>query len=248
MQAVLSAPPDGYTVFIGSNSTLATNVALFKALPYDPIADFFPLSGLIRSPAMVIVPPASPYKTLTELLDAARKQPGKLNYASGSAGYQLMTESLAEAAGVKFFNVPYRGASEAVTAVAGGNANLAVVDITAGGQLARSGTVKALAVAGDRRSSVIPDVPTAKEAGVSNYTAYVWVAAMVSAKTPPPVTDKLVELFTRASAKSETKEYFASQGSELIGTRPGGTAQVPARRDRSVEEHCCGRESGAAVM
>jgi tripartite-type tricarboxylate transporter receptor subunit TctC len=157
---------------------------------------------------------------LAELLDAARKQPSKLNYASGSAGYQLMTESLAEATGVKFFNVPYRGASEAVTAVAGGNANLAVVDITAGGQLARSGTVKALAVAGDRRSSVIPDVPTVKEAGVPNYTAYVWVAAMVSAKTPPPAIDKLVELFTRASAKPETKEYFASQGSELMAPGP----------------------------
>src|SRR3954468_23837176 len=90
VQQVLSAPANGYTVFVGSNSTLAVNVALFKKLPYNPQVDLAPLSMMMRAPALVVVPPQSPYKSLPDLVAAAKAQPGKLNHGGGSAGYQLM--------------------------------------------------------------------------------------------------------------------------------------------------------------
>ena len=120
VQAVLSAPADGYTVFVGSNSTLAVNVALFRKLPYNPQTDFAPLSMMMRAPTVVVVPPQSPYKSLAELVAAAKAQPGKLNHGGGSAGYQLMNEALNDRAGIDIRNIPFKGASEALTAVAAG--------------------------------------------------------------------------------------------------------------------------------
>ncbi|MFT3800047.1 MAG: tripartite tricarboxylate transporter substrate binding protein [Burkholderiaceae bacterium] len=220
VQQVLSAPADGYTIFIGSNSTLSTNAALFKKLPYDPVADFAPISTLVKGPALLIVPPDSPYKTLAEFIDAARKQPGKLNYGAGSAGYQLMGELFAESTGTKLLHVPYKGASDAVTAVAAGNVDFSPVDISAAVELARSGKVRALAVAADQRSSALPDVPTAGEAGASGYTAYTWVAAMAPAHTPKPVVDKLTELFVAIVGQPETRDFYVRQGQEVAPAGP----------------------------
>ena len=223
VQAVLNAPPDGYTLFVGSNSTLATNAALFKKLPYDPVADFTPLSMLSRAPVMLIVPPNSPFKSIAELVDAARKQPGKLNYASGSAGYQLMSEMFNETAKVEILAVPYKGASEAIGAVASGNADFAVVDITGAIELARSGRVRALAIASEKRSTEMPNIPTAIEAGLPGYTAFTWVAAMAPAKTPKAITDRLSELFVKVLALPETRDYFARLNADLM---PGGPAAM----------------------
>ncbi|MFT4100846.1 MAG: tripartite tricarboxylate transporter substrate binding protein [Burkholderiaceae bacterium] len=220
VQQALSAPADGYTIFIGSNSTLSTNAALFKKLPYDPVADFVPITGLMRGPALLIVPPDSPYKTLAEFVDAARKQPGKLNYGAGSASYQLMGELFAESTGTKLLHVPYKGASDAVTAVAAGNVDFSPVDTSAALELARSGKVRALAIAADKRSPVLPDVPTAAEAGVAGYAAYVWVAAMAPANTPKPVVDKLTRLFVDIVEQPETQAFYARSGGEASPPGP----------------------------
>ncbi len=220
VQQVLSAPPDGYTIFIGSNSTLSTNAALFKKLPYDPVGDFAPISALVKGPALLIVPPDSPYKTLAEFIDAARKAPGKLNYGAGSAGYQLMGELFAERTGVRMQHVPYKGASDAVTAVAAGNVDFSPVDISAAIELARNGKLRALAVASDARSPQLPDVPTAVEAGAPGYTAYTWVAAMAPAQTPAPVLARLTELFVAIVQQPETREFYARQGQEVAPPGP----------------------------
>ena len=220
VKAVLSAPADGYTVFVGSNSTLAVNVALFKSLPYDPVTDFAPLTMMMRSPALLVVPGTSEYKTLPELIAGAKARPGALNYGAGSAGYQLMAELFNDAAKVQTTHVPFKGAGEAAIAVVSGTVNMAFAEITSVQELARSGKVHALAVAADKRVAALPSVPTAAEAGLPGFTAYTWVGAMVSSKTPKAETDKLAALLTKIEQQPETREFYERIGAEVMHGGP----------------------------
>lgn len=232
VRALLTAPADGYTVFVGSNSSLAVNVALFKKLPYDPQTELAPLTMMMRAPTVVVVPPNSPYKTLGELVSAARAQPGKLNYAAGSAGYQLMAESLNDSAKLDIRNVPFKGASEALTAVASGTVDMAFSDITAAYELVKGGKLRALAVASDRRATVLPAVPYIGEAGVPGFTAYVWVGAMVSAKTPKAETDKLAALLSQIERLPETREFYERLGAEVMN---GGADEMRKFQAAEIE-------------
>ena len=220
VKTVLTAPADGYTVFVGSNSTLAVNVALFKSLPYDPVADLAPLTMMMRSPALLIVPAASEYKTLTELVAGAKAKPDALNYGAGSAGYQLMAELFNDAARVQTHHVPFKGAGEAAIAVVAGTVNMAFAEITSVQELAKAGKVQALAVAADKRVPAMPSVPTASEAGLPGFTAYTWVGAMVSSKTPKAETDKLAALLTRIEKMPETREFYERIGAEVMQGGP----------------------------
>jgi tripartite-type tricarboxylate transporter receptor subunit TctC len=220
VKAVLAAPADGYTVFIGSNSTLAVNVALFKQLPYDPVTDFSPLSMLMRAPALLIVPASSPYKTTSDLIAAAKSQPDKLDYGAGSAGYQLMAELFNDVAKVQTHHVPYKGASDAISAIASNTIHFSFVDITGASEFYKAGRIKALAVASDKRIASIPDVPTAAQSGLPNFTAYIWVAAAVHAKTPKAETDKLAALFTKIETMPETREFYEKLGAEVMKGGP----------------------------
>jgi tripartite-type tricarboxylate transporter receptor subunit TctC len=223
VKQVLSAPADGYTVFIGSNSTLAVNAALFKELPYDPVKDFSPLTMMMRSPAMIAAVPTAPYSDLKGLIAHAKARPGAVNFGAGSAGYQLMGELLNDAAQVQTVHVPFKGAGETMTAVASGTVDFTFAEVTAVQELAKGGRVKVLAVAADKRVASSPDVPTASEAGLPGFEAYTWVGAMVSAKTPAAETAKLAELFTAISKTDETRAFY-----ERIGATPmtGGPAQM----------------------
>lgn len=223
VQNALGAPADGYTVFVGSNSTLAVNVALFKKLPYDPQVDFAPLGMMMRAPVVLAVPPASPYKSVADLISTAKAQPGKLNYAGGSAGYQLMAELFNDTAGINTVHVPYKGASEALAAVASTQVDLTFSDITAAQGLVKGGKLRALAVAADKRAPALPDVPTTAEAGLPDYKAYVWVGAMVAARTPKAEAEKLSALLTQIAAMPETREFYERQGAE---TMSGGAEEM----------------------
>ena len=232
VQAALYAPADGYTVFVGSNSTLAVNVALFKKLPYDPQTDFAPLSMMMRAPAVLVVPPDSSFKSISDLVNAAKAQPGKLNYAAGSAGYQLMAELFNDMAGVKTTHVPYKGASEALTGVASGMVDLTFSDITAAQTLVKGGKVRALALASDRRAPALPDVPTTAEARLPAYKAYVWVGAMVSAKTPKAEAEKLSNLLAQIERLPETREFYERQGAETMN---GGAEEMRRFQAEEIE-------------
>jgi len=220
VRAMLSAPADGYTIFIGSNSTLAVNAALFKSLPYDPVADFTPLSMLMRSPAMLIVPGDSPMRSVKDLVNEAQSKPGQLNFGAGSAGYQLMAESFNDSAKVHTVHVPFKGASEAVTAVSAGTVHYAFAEMTSAQELVKAGKLRALAVASDRRVAALPSVPTASESGLPNFTAYTWVAAMVHAKTPKAEADKLAQLFTQIERQTDTREFYERIGAEVMNGGP----------------------------
>ena len=220
VKSVLSAPADGYTVFVGSNSTLAVNVALFKSLPYDPVADFSPLTMMMRSPALIVVPGSSAYKTLPALIAGAKAKPGVLNYGAGSAGYQLMSELFNDAAKVHTTHVPFKGAGEAAIAVVSGTVDLAFAEITSVQELTKAGKMSALAVAADKRVPALPEVPTAGEAGLPGFTAYTWVGAMVSAKTPKAEADKLAALLTQIEKMPETRAFYERIGAEVMHGGP----------------------------
>jgi len=184
---------------------------LFRQLPYDPVNDLVPVSTLMRSPIVLVVPAASPYKTLKDLQSAAKAEPGKYTFASGSAAYQLMGELFADKAGVKLLNVPYKGAPEAVNATISAQTDLGVVDITSTMELLRAGKLRALAVASDQRLSGLPEVPTAQEQGIGDFTAETWTGVAMAAATPKPMVDKLSALFMQILAMPETHEFYARQ-------------------------------------
>ncbi|GER14724.1 Bug family tripartite tricarboxylate transporter substrate binding protein [Variovorax boronicumulans] len=241
VKAVTSAPADGYTLLMGSNSTLATNVALFKQLPYDPVKDLAPVSTLMRSPIVLIVPANSPYKTLKDLIDAARAKPGQRTYASGSAAYQLMGELFADKAGIQLLNVPYKGAPDAVNATLSGQTDLGLSDITATMELLRGGKIRALAIAADQRLAGLPDVPTAQEQGIGGFSADTWTGVAVAANTPKPVVDKLSDMFVKILAMPETREFYAKQN---VITMKGGQDEL---RDFQREQIAVWKRIAAAA-
>ena len=220
VKQALSAPADGYTVFIGSNSTLAVNTALFKALPYDPQKDFAPLTMLMRAPAVVVAPGDGEVKTLRELVAKAQAAPGKVNFGAGSAGYQLMGELLNDVAKVQTVHVPFKGAGEVATAVAGHTVDYAFAEATSVQELIKAGRLKGLAVASDARVPALPQVPTAKEAGLPGIEAYTWVGAMVSSKTPPDIAAKLAAWFTQIASQPETQQFYAHLGATAMSGGP----------------------------
>ncbi|RYZ10787.1 MAG: tripartite tricarboxylate transporter substrate binding protein [Comamonadaceae bacterium] len=220
VQAALNPPNDGYTVFIGSNSTLSTNAATFKKLPYDPLTDITPISLLSRGPCLIIVPPKSPFQTLADLIAEARKRPGALNYATGSMSYTLYSEWLNDLAGMKTTGITYKGAGDAVNVTMAGTVDFAVVDASGANELVRGGRLRALAYTSRERSSVLPEVPSIVEAGVPDFLAENWVAAAVTSKAPAGVAERLAALFVQAGADPETKEFYRRQGSQLIVSPP----------------------------
>ncbi|KDP83204.1 ABC transporter substrate-binding protein [Cupriavidus sp. SK-3] len=225
VRTALSAPPDGYTVLIGSNSTLSTNAATFRKLPYDPLTDFAPISLLSRGPCVIIVPANSPYRTLTELLKDARKHPGALNYGSGSISYTIYTEWLNELARTKTTAVPYKGAGDVINGVMAANVDFAVVDASGAFELVRGGKLRALAFTAPQRSPLLPEVPSIAEAGLPDFLARNWVAAAVSAKTPPAVVRRLHDLFAQAGNAPDVRDYYTRLSAELILSSPAEMRQ-----------------------
>lgn len=230
VQAVLSAPRDGYTLFAGSSSTFAHNAALFKKLPYDPLTDFVPLSLFIRSPIVLAVPADSPYKTLGEFIAAAKQNPGKLSIGTGSAGYQMMGALFSEIAGVELLPVPYKSSPDTAKAVLGGEVSIGIADVTSSMPLIQSGRIRALAVATDKRLPGAPGIPTAAEQGLRDFTTAPWNGIMAPAGVPKPIVDKLSDLFVRIMGMPETHEFFAKQNVEIM---PAG--QEPMRKFQREE-------------
>jgi len=212
VKSVLDAPADGYTVFIGSNSTLATNMAVFKDMPYDPARDFEPITLMLKTPGVLSVPEASKFKTVHDLVDHARKHPDILNFGSGSAGYQLMGEFFNQINGIKATNIPFKGAGETVAAVASETVDYGFAEVTSTQALAQSGRVRALVVADDHRAPSLPDAPTSAEAGMPEFRIYVWTAAVARAGTPSDIMEKLEGYFHKVSLMPETEEFFLKFG------------------------------------
>ncbi len=232
VNALLNAPADGYTVLIGTTSTLATNLALYKKLPYDPVADFAPLGMMSTIPTVIVTNTQSSIATLQQLIEAAKTVPGKLNYSAGATSYQLMGELFNERSSVKTAFIPYKGSSEALNAVLGQQVDFSVLDMSTALASIKGGKLRALAVAGEQRSSLLPDVPTAAEAGVPGYVASTWVAGVVSAKTPKAELDRLQKWFAQIAAQPETKAFHHGIGADVTA---GGPAKLQEIQRQSIE-------------
>jgi tripartite-type tricarboxylate transporter receptor subunit TctC len=229
-RAVAEAAPDGYTLFVASNSPMVTNVAVFKSLPYDPVKDFAPVARIARFPMVLVVPSGSPYKTLEGFVTAARDAPGKLNYASGTATYQVAMESFHERNQIKATPVPYKGTSLAMTDLAGGSVDYSMAEVSAVMPLLRAGKVRALAVTSTQRLKELPQVPTIDESGSKGYEAYAWTGVFAPARVPEKIVSRLALAIRDVLMTEEGAGFMASLGGSVF---PGGPQQL---RDFQLSE------------
>lgn len=190
-QNVARAAPDGYTVLITTNTTHGANQSLMVRVPYDAVADFEPISKIGASPLILVVTPSLPVRTVQDLVDYARTNPGQLTFGSGSSSSRVTGEMLKVRAKIDIRHVPYRSIPPAVTDVLGGQISMAFADPQSSLPHVEAGKVRGLAVSGTTRLALAPDLPTMGEAGVPNYDITAWFAAFAPAKTPPDVVGKL---------------------------------------------------------
>jgi tripartite-type tricarboxylate transporter receptor subunit TctC len=227
-QQAARAPADGYTVLITTNTTHAANEHLYKKLPYDAVKDFAPLTGLGKGGQVLVVNTNSPYKSVAELLAAAKKTPGKLSFGSGSSSSRVAGEMLKQLAGVDILHVPYKSNPLAITDLLGGQIDLMITDTSTGVPQVKAGKLRALGYSTQKRSSQLPDVPTIDEAGVKGYDMGYWFAAYAPAGTPPAVVARLNELLTNAVKSAAAKAFFETAGSEMWTTTPEELARFQA--------------------
>lgn len=227
-QAVAKAPADGYTLLITTNTTHAANEHLYKKLSYDPVKDFAPISGLGKGGQVMVVNAASAYKSVGDVVAAAKKAPGKLSFGSGSSSSRMAGEMLKQLAGVDILHVPYKSNPLAITDLLGGQIDLMITDTSTGVPQVKAGKLRALGYSTQKRSSQLPDVPTIDEAGVKGYDMGYWFAAYAPAGTPPAVLARLNELMGAATKSAAAKSFFDTAGSEAWTTSPDELARFQA--------------------
>lgn len=227
-QSAARAAPDGHTVLITTNTTQAANEHLYKKLPYDPVKDFAPVTGLGKGGQVLVVNASAPYKSVADLLDAARKNPGKLSFGSGSSSSRVAGEMLKQLSGVEILHVPYKSNPLAITDLLGGQIDLMITDTSTGVPQIKAGKLRALGYSTQKRSAQLPEVPTIAEAGVKGYDMGYWFAAYVPAGTPPAVVNRLNELLTHGVKSAAAKAFFDTAGSEMWTTSPDELAKFQA--------------------
>jgi len=211
--AVQKAAPDGYTLMIAPSGTMAINVTLYKALPYDPTTDFVPLALAAQTPFVLIVNPDLPVKTVADLIKLAKERAGKLSYASAGPGvpHHLFAELLKTMTGIEMTHVPYKGSLPALNDVIAGHVPLMFVDLGPALPMIQAGKVRAIGVSTAARLASLPDVPPVGDT-VPGFGAASWQMIAAPAKTPRPVVDKLHADFTSVLAMPEVREQIAKTG------------------------------------
>jgi len=235
-----NAPKDGYTLLVVSLAH-TVNPWLYK-LPYDPIKAFAPIAIVATAPNVIVVHPSLPVHSVKELVDMAKQQPGKLQYASAGVGsfMHLGGELFKVAAAIDLLHVPFRGAGPAMIDIVGGHTKVAFATTLTAPPFIRDGKLRALGVGAAARSPALPDVPTVSEAGVPGYEVANWVGLVAPAGTPQAIIDKLSREIAAIQDAPEVKQQFASEGAEVVHMRPAafGTymATETAKWERVVKE------------
>lgn len=233
--AVANADPTGYVLGTADSGTLAFNPSLYKQLTYDP-AKFTYLGGLARFPLVLAVPANSPYQKLEDLLEAARKEPGKLSASSAGAGspHHLALERFKQLTNTDILHVPYRGAAPALQDLIGGRVDLMFADLGSGLPNIKAGKVRVLAVAvPERLANVLPDVPTMNEVGVDGFVAYAWQGLVGPGGLPQEVVEKVSADLLATLKDPEVSEKINAMG---IETMPMTAEQFKAYSDKEREE------------
>jgi tripartite-type tricarboxylate transporter receptor subunit TctC len=220
---VVRAPPDGYTLLMMSNTQTANESLMpLQQRKYELMRDLVPIAPVNYSDLVIVVNPQVPAKTLQEFISLAKSQPGKLNFASSGQGtpYHMAGELFKSMAGIDVVHVPYRNSGDARSGVIGGQVQMMIDAVTSMAPNVTAGQVRALATTGKKRSNVLPDVPTAAEAGVPGYEATIWLGLMAPAGTPKPIIDKLNAAVNEIVKRPDVVKLWAAQGALPMSMSP----------------------------
>lgn len=233
-QALLQAPPDGYTIGFGNIGPNGINYSLYKKLPYKH-TDFSPITLVISVPNVLVVNSKSPYKSVKELVDAIKNDPkGNYTFASSGTGQSphMSAEMFAQRTGTNLTHVPFKGMGPAVAALLGGQVTFAIDNLPSSIGFIRSGQFRALAVTGPERSPQLPDVPTMAEAGIKDMVVTAWFGFVAPAGTPPEIVNKIQQATKKVLATPEIQKRFAEMGGVPGGNTP---AEFGAFMDKERE-------------
>jgi len=217
--AVAHAAPDGYTLFVTTNTTQAANPSLMKRLNYDPIKDFAPIGRIANTPALLVVHPSVPVRSVPELVALAKAQPGRLSYASGSAGTLVPGAMLTSAAGIDMLHVPYKTIPQALNDVIAGQVQMMFTDMATGLPQVKAGKVRAIGISSLQPAALLPEVPPIA-ATLPGFELLAWYALYAPAGTPQAVIDRLNAQTRAAVADPALRERFAAMGLEPVGSTP----------------------------
>jgi tripartite-type tricarboxylate transporter receptor subunit TctC len=209
--------PDGYSVMMGTVGTHAINLSLYSKLPYHPQRDFTPVALVGESPNILVINPYVPAKSIKELIALGKANPGKLNYGSSGSGttVHLSAELFSVMTGIKMVHVPYKGASEALTALLSGQTDLQFASLSSAIPLVKSGRLRAFAVTGEKRSPSIPEMPTMSEAALPGYAASAWFGLLGPAGMPPAAVTALSSAALASLQTQEVKDRLFASGVEI---------------------------------
>lgn len=221
-EALARSAPDGYTWLLGNNSVLATNQSLYRRLGYDPVKDFAPVTLVAIQPNILVVNPQVPASSVMELISFAKKNPGKLNYASSGAGAaaHLAGELFKTMAGVDLVHVPYKGAQPALTDVIAGQVQIMFATSASAIPFIKAGKLRPLAVTTAQRSASMPELPTVSEAGVPGFEAITWHGVVVPAGTAAALVERLNRDIVGVLRMPELRERLAALGADVIAGTP----------------------------
>jgi tripartite-type tricarboxylate transporter receptor subunit TctC len=212
-EMVARAKPDGHTVLFGSNTLFATNPAMFRRLPYDPVRDFAPITLMGVSPMVVLVNNRLPVRDLSDFVAYTRARPGALNFASGNGSSRGGGELFKAMAGLDMVHIGYQSSPQALTALMAGDVHLLIVDGGAGIPPVKEGQLRCIATAGIQRIAALPDTPTVIEAGVPGYEFASWTAVFVPRATPPEIATRLHAKITEIGRRPDIVERMRADGS-----------------------------------
>lgn len=221
------APPDGYTLLMGTTGTHTTNPAVFRKLPYDPVKDFAPITNFVDTPFMLVTHPSVAASSVTELVKIARAKPGALSYASFGTGSSahLVGELFNSVAKVQLVHVPYKGGAPAMTDLLGGHVGVMFNSLPAVLPHVKAGRLRGLAIASGRRGQSAPETPTFAEAGLPGVEGGSWYGLFAPANTPTPIVSRLHQDVASLLKMPDIEKRLLSEGADAIGNTPEQFAQ-----------------------
>ena len=229
---VARAKPDGYTLFVTTNTSHSAAPFLMKSVPYDPVKDFTPIARGGNLPFILVVNPKRPYKSVQELVDYARKNPGRVTYATGNSTGIVAGGTLARRAGIDILHVPYKGTPQALTDLVGGQVDFMFTDLASGLPFVQSGQLRALAVSTAQRSTIVPDLPSMSEAGVADFDLNSWNGYFGPAGLPPEIVAKLNAAINQIVSNPDVRKRLAGLGFDAFSGTPESFATfVSEQRD-----------------